>query len=291
MLAESRIIPLRRGDRRCRWLCIPGAGASVTSLLPLAQRLEGNCEVFGLQPRGLDSRLPPHATVEGAAGSALLELQSEFPHGELHLLGHSFGGWVAFEMACRLQALGREIASLTIIDSESPVAQAPPRPTRDGALHALVELYDLTLERPLGICPRDIDGKDLRYQVGLLHARLVANGLMPVRSSPDALRGILTCFESAHGCRYLPAAVYRGPVTLIVAQTMCGGPGATESQDDMVVNWRRYAPELSPRIAPGNHMTLLRSPNVDVVGLIASRPLPAHAPGPAAASEIEWTPQ
>ena len=100
--------------------CVPGAGSGVTSFIDLMSALDPSVPVHGLQPRGLDAEAPPHATVQAAAEHYLRALREACPAGPVHLLGHSFGGWVALEMALRLHEAGRPVASLTILDSEVP---------------------------------------------------------------------------------------------------------------------------------------------------------------------------
>src|SRR5205823_2753105 len=89
--------------------CVPGAGANVISFAELAGRLGQEWPVFGLQPRGLDGKLIPHSTVPAAAESYLRVIKEVQPKGPVHLVGHSFGGWVVFEMARRLCTDGRTI--------------------------------------------------------------------------------------------------------------------------------------------------------------------------------------
>jgi thioesterase domain-containing protein len=62
-------------------------------------------------------------------------------------LGHSFGGWIALELAQRLREEGAEVASLTIVDSRAPAeAGAQARPFGHAAtLAELVKLYQLRL--------------------------------------------------------------------------------------------------------------------------------------------------
>src|SRR6185312_15928563 len=100
--------------------CIPGAGANITSFLDLIAQLAEDLPIYGFQPRGLDGMLVPHSTVSAAAKAnlrAIYELDLDQP---IHLVGHSFGGWIAFEMANLLVGAGKRVSSLTIVDSEAP---------------------------------------------------------------------------------------------------------------------------------------------------------------------------
>ncbi|WP_144395750.1 alpha/beta fold hydrolase, partial [Pseudomonas sp. Kh7] len=79
-------------------------------------------QAYGLQARGLAAGEVPHCSVEVAAACHAQAIEALYPEGPLNLVGHSFGGWVAHAMAIRLQAKGREVRSLTLIDSEAPGA-------------------------------------------------------------------------------------------------------------------------------------------------------------------------
>src|SRR5690606_29190664 len=103
---ESSYYPLLRlggGERDVTSLfCVPGAGASVTSFADFVGSLPDGIRVYGLQPRGIDVADLPHIGVEAAAACNISALVGEeHPSGPVHLLGHSYGGAVAFEMAHR----------------------------------------------------------------------------------------------------------------------------------------------------------------------------------------------
>ena len=160
--------------------CVPGAGDSVTGFIGLSEALGRDWPLFGLQPRGLDGEAVPHSQVEAAAACYLKALEQECPQGPVHLVGHSFGGWVALEMALRLQAAGREVASLTVIDSESPERAVRPY-TTTAALVRLIEAMQLSAGKSLGIDLENFAGSDEVAQRRQLHAGMVGVGLLPGR--------------------------------------------------------------------------------------------------------------
>ncbi|HWK88508.1 MAG TPA: amino acid adenylation domain-containing protein, partial [Longimicrobium sp.] len=155
--------------------CVPGAGTSVTSFIELAGCVDPSWPVHGLQPRGMDGGTVPHTTVAAAAEHYLRAVHEACPEGPLHLLGHSFGGWVAFEMALRLREAGRPVASLTILDSDVPDDDGSSIREYDGrdAFLKLVEVLELTAERPLGIEPADAAALDEGGRLKLLHSRML----------------------------------------------------------------------------------------------------------------------
>ncbi|MET8560983.1 alpha/beta fold hydrolase [Streptomyces flaveolus] len=86
--------------------------------------------VIGLQARALsDPAYRPESVEELAAD--YLSLVTEFqPTGPYHLLGWSFGGRVAFEMAAALQRAGQQVGAVVLLDS-SPPPQVPFKASTD----------------------------------------------------------------------------------------------------------------------------------------------------------------
>jgi len=245
--------------------CVPGAGDSVTGFIGLTDALGPDWPIIGLQPRGLDGESVPHSQVESAATLYLQALERVCPQGPLHLVGHSFGGWVAFEMATRLQEAGREVASLTLIDSESPggngVVGKPY--TATAALLRLVEAMQLASGKSLGIDLAAFAEEDDGRQLALLHAGMVRVGLLSPRSTPQAMYGPARTFATALRTVYQPQRRYRGRALLVLAEDpTLDAAGNQREQQAMIQGWRGQVGELEVWYGPGNHFSLLKAPAV-----------------------------
>jgi thioesterase domain-containing protein len=248
--------------------CVPGAGDNVIGFNALAGALGGAWPVQGLQPRGVEGAYVPHVTVEAAARVYVQALDAVHPTGPVHLLGHSFGGWIAFEMAHQLRASGRAVASLTIIDSEAPGSAAilGREYTHLGVLVEMVRLLELIAEKSLGIDAAQLQCLDQAGQLKLLHERMVAVGLMPRRSEPDALHGTLRTFAAALRTVYRPLQTYPAPVRLVlVRDTSLDEASDRRQHQEILAGWRRWAPEVTYWRGPGNHFTVLKAPNVQTL--------------------------
>ncbi|MEX5594535.1 amino acid adenylation domain-containing protein [Pseudomonas orientalis] len=248
--------------------CVPGAGDSVTGFVGLSEALGRDWPLYGLQPRGLDGEAVPHSQVEAAAQCYLTALIHECPAGPVHLVGHSFGGWVALEMALRLQAMGREVASLTVIDSESPGGNGVVgRPyTSTAALLRLIEAMQLAAGRSLGIDPLDFAASDEVAQRQALHAGMVGVGLLPARSAGDAMVGPARTYAAALRTVYRPQARYDGVVRLVLARDPAlDAAGNQREQGLMIEGWRGQGRGLQVWYGGGNHFTLLKAPNVSAL--------------------------
>lgn len=82
----------------------------------LAQAIQTSHPIFGIQAKGVDGTEEPFDRIEDMAGCYLEALRELHPKGPYILIGYSFGGLVALEMAQRLLKTG-DIAMLVLLDA------------------------------------------------------------------------------------------------------------------------------------------------------------------------------
>ncbi|WP_156933349.1 non-ribosomal peptide synthetase, partial [Xenorhabdus cabanillasii] len=252
-------VTIQRGSQSVPPLfCIPGAGASSSSLLELALSFPPQLPVYALQARGLtDEHNCPHTSVEGAARTYIRYIRQIQPYGPYHLLGHSFGGWIAFEIALQLQAAGERVSDLILIDTDEP---NPPGNTlkpvnRVGTIMELIDIYNMMLSQPLPLTKQDFDDLDPNEQIKYLLHALVNAGLLPAKTPTSLLQGIIRVMQANLNTCYTPRTCYEGLVHLISAEE--GDAEETKTRETM---WRTYVTQLNPMLVPGNHMTMLSMP-------------------------------
>jgi thioesterase domain-containing protein len=259
------LIPLDDTERSgIPLLCVPGAGASVTSFNELVGAFGRRWPIYGLQPRGIDSTEQPHSTVEAAALCNLQAASGLTAAGPVHLLGHSHGGLVAYEMACRLQAQGRPVASLTIIDSGPPETSAGiiRDVTETEIFGKFVDAIRLSFERPLPLDHDVLAAGQAEAQLRHLHGAMIHAGILPARSAPEMLRGPLSAFAAALRSAYHPVAPYAGQLRLVQVGDPKLDAIADRQQQRHAEEWRRWAAEMEMWHGPGHHYSILRAPHV-----------------------------
>ena len=249
-------------------LCFPGAGAGALTFTDLITNMDPTISVLAYQPRGLDGLHLPHTKVETIVDWILRSTEIDLMKKPIHLLGHSFGGWVAFELAIRAQSLGIEIATLTLLDSDAPTPAStldPKFPSHQDLLNSWIEVFELTLEHPIGLKGSDLASLPESSQLKLIHEKLVDFHLLPRRSSPDSLRGPLHAFAAALRCQYYPANPFRGTLHLgFVGNATALTSSSPFTASDMTEGWNGLAERVVKFMTPGNHITTLKEPYVKV---------------------------
>ncbi len=265
---SSLVVLQTGGSNEPALVCVPGAGGNVTSFLPLAEHMGRSISIYGLQPRGIDGVLVPHSSVRAAAEQHVLTILKIGINAPINLLGHSFGGWLAFEIACQLESEGQTVASLTLLDSDVPDTDE-----LDSSEHSqveifekLIEIYEQLTEKRLGIKSVELEKLNFDGKRNLLHDRLVEVGFLNRRTTPMVLQGTLRSFASSVRTRYQPRSSFKGPLSLVlVADPKLSGVANISRYEKSVQEWRRWAPGVSTWNAPGNHMTILDEPYVQVL--------------------------
>ncbi|WP_071827427.1 non-ribosomal peptide synthetase [Xenorhabdus bovienii] len=266
---DPRVI-IQSGSRSVPPLfCMPGAGASASSLLGLALSFPQQLPVYSLQARGLgltDEHNFPYVSVEGAARAYIQIIRQTQPHGPYHLLGHSFGGWIAFEIALQLQAEGEQVSDLILVDTDEPDPQGrTPKPVnRTETIMKLIEIYNMILDRPLPLTKQDFDDLAPDEQLQYLLRALVNAGLFPAKTPISLLQGVVRVMQANLNTCYTPRTRYEGLVHLISAEE--GDVDETKTRETL---WNTHAAQLNTMHVPGNHMTMLSSPQIEhfVTGL------------------------
>lgn len=125
------LLPLREEGGRPPLFCVHPAAGIAWSYAGLTGPLGGDQPLYGLQARGLDgSRVLPGSIAEMAA-DYVARIRTVRPRGPYHLLGWSFGGVVAHEMAVQLQRAGEEVGLLAVLDSMPLATGADDAPAPD----------------------------------------------------------------------------------------------------------------------------------------------------------------
>ncbi len=113
---NDRVVKLRAGGGKPPLFAVHVNGGHLSDYLALANILNSDQPVLGLHPRGLNGRTPAAATMADLAADAISAMRGHTPNGPYRLIGYSFGGVVAYEMAQQLTSAGEEVSHLILLD-------------------------------------------------------------------------------------------------------------------------------------------------------------------------------
>lgn len=117
--ALDPMLALRPHGNRPPLFCVHPGGGMSWCYAALLGNLDVDRPLYGLQARGLrPGESPARGGVAEMAEDYLLLIREVQPHGPYHLLGWSFGGTVAHELACRMRAAGEQVGLLAMLDAE-----------------------------------------------------------------------------------------------------------------------------------------------------------------------------
>ncbi len=122
---------IERGGEAVRWPSLvpmqPGAGAAlfcvhgvrgdILRFHDLTRHLGPSRPIYSLRARGLDGQQAPHESIAEMAADYAAEITAAQPQGPYYLVGYSFGGLVAYEIARVLTRQGREVGLVGLIDT------------------------------------------------------------------------------------------------------------------------------------------------------------------------------
>ena len=249
---RSPIVPLKPRGNGAPIFMIPGMYGDVMELRALTNAIVSDRPLYGIRARGLAPGETPHHSVEEIAKDYVEHLRRVQPSGPYTLVGYSFGGLVAFEVACLLQDAGEKVEFLGLVDTDvhdrslkwpERLAFLIMRPLRYAGLVARAPIAHGTeiwrrffRTRSFGLPPGNMDDvmSPLLQRVASLNRRAFA------RFRPRRYDGMLTIFR----------AIERWP-------RFC----------DPLPIWRRLATDgLIIHEMPGNHFALMQGEGVRVLG-------------------------
>lgn len=118
----SGVVALHGRGSRPPLFWLPGGGGHPFAFRAVCLALGDDQPSYGLTLPGLEGREAPLDRVEDLAAHFVERIDRVRPDGPVGLVGYSFGGYVAYEIARVLQAAGREIHLLGILDTRVPGA-------------------------------------------------------------------------------------------------------------------------------------------------------------------------
>jgi amino acid adenylation domain-containing protein len=252
------LVQLHAGGADSPVFCVPGIGGNCHSLYHLAAALGHKHPVYAFQPRGLDGRSKPHTGIDEMADyylELLLSTQSEGPY---FLVGHSLGGSVAFEMAKRLEASGREVGFVALLDSGMPYgSNATDAVLNVQSLRALAYVYDQDID----IDAAALEGLTEEEQLKQIKPHLVKMGIVREDAGLTMVRGLMNVTNAQIRMSYQPDGTQVEQMLFIQAKERFADI-ELPILERAIAQWKRLSrrPFVHAHVS-GNHLSMLSQEN------------------------------
>jgi thioesterase domain-containing protein/acyl carrier protein len=231
-------------------LLLPGIGGHIFSFQRFARALPIDATIYGLRPFGMNGENDLPLTFGDIAEKYVDNLTRIEPVGPYIIAGYSFGSSLAFEIAQRLEKLGKPVQCFISFDSNAPNYPAPPgllskacliarQSAATGWRVAALRFWSLMHETVLSreeIIQREVE--EIRHEWrDILPARFYMENVLPVIWNA--------------GRRYLASGMLAAPVVLIRTTQ-----SVDTSEDDLrqsTCGWSDRARTVEVRVVEGAH--------------------------------------
>ena len=251
---RASLVRLRKGAEDAPLFLFGGIGADPNELAGVASRTRNLKAMIGVDfcTRDNDGQFPTSVAI--MAKHSCLAIRALQPRGPYHMVGYSFGGLIAIEVARLLREAGEEIALLGLIDTRYD--------SRHWPTGIFLRSQARLIRRHLAILLRSPPSSavpTLSYRARRLVTRFFGRQ-MPSSLITAASKTRLTSAEQH--CRvamrnYRPR-YYTGKITLFDSENDVAAP---EFGCAPVELWRKIASEIECRIVPSTHLSIVRDDN------------------------------
>ncbi len=125
------LVAIRPQGNKSPLFCVHGGGGGVLFTRNLVRHLNPDQPFYGLQSEAVHGYRLSNRQIEEMAARYISEILSIQPRGPYFLAGYCFGGIVAFEMACQLEAKGQRVALVALFNAANPSAHFGDSPFAD----------------------------------------------------------------------------------------------------------------------------------------------------------------
>jgi amino acid adenylation domain-containing protein len=271
--SRSILVPLQPHGHKAPLFFVHAISGEASTFTPLVNRLSPDQPFYGFQLPAVGGACIRFPSIEAMAARYVDELLAVRPDGVLLLGGYSLGGAVAFEMARQLTALGRRPALVSVVDEPSPGMRSTGWEPR-AAFRFLGNLGPWLVEEIRQNTPAQLAARAGRKLLAVLRRlarrfRPGQGGLVPVDISswfnsrvPEEFLAL--CEHNYRSLLAYAPSIYPGAVTFFRARAQ---PLFGPHEPDL--GWERLAAGgVTTHVVPGNHLSILREPQVGALAKI-----------------------
>ena len=263
-LLPPELITLQPHGTNSPFFCVHPTAGVVFPYYELARLIGRERPFYGLQSPGIDGRSQPLACIEDMAARYIKVVRQVQPQGPYLLGGWSLGAKIVFEMAVQLQRQGQEVAQILLLDTPAFPA------TKIGNLWQTFQFLPVVGREMWSYAfdyfnPPNTTREWQRKQTEKLGVeKAIALNFSTLKTKLQGASGLLRVIwtNSKALIDYKPS-VYDGKITIFSTR---GSLSTFKNSQQPNWGWNSLTTtEVDVRQIPGNHMTFLRQPHVQVL--------------------------
>ena len=262
---HSHLVPLKKSGTRPLLFCLPGVGDdNAAGFLEMANALPEDQPVYGFRWPAMNGTTDL-LSIEQLAELYLSEIRRTQEVGPYYLCGQSLGGLIAYEIATLLVSAGEEIGVLALFDADNPAFVAN-LSVRESLRFRRKYLLDRASKYYQNIRRGKI--KDVMADAFLFFRGHVTTAVgISIRTMlrllkqpmPKMMRSRVLTFAAAWHT-YCPRE-YTKKLVLFKARDR-----RAEYDDDETLGWKTCVRGgVEVHVTPGDHVSMMRSPHVEVL--------------------------
>ncbi|MFI7633178.1 alpha/beta fold hydrolase [Nonomuraea sp. NPDC049400] len=210
-------VPLRPDGDGEPLICVHPAGGGVFCYQDLARSPELAFPVYALQAEGLEPGERPLEGIDALAAEYLERARPLHGAGGWRLCGWSFGGLVAYEMACQLADAGEDVEILAMLDPPIRTGSDEPATDEIGVLADFLEYFAAISDREPAMRREEVAALDPAVRRSRVLSSMRSASLLPPGAGEERLSRMLDVFScNRHAMVAYRPRPYRGAALLFV---------------------------------------------------------------------------
>jgi len=253
----SPLFPINPNGSKVPIFCVHPYSGMALCYIELAKLLGPEQPFYGLQALGLEKGQEPLTQVEDMANLYLPAIRQVQQKGPYILLGWSYGGYVALQMANELTAQGEQIAFLGLLDAWAPSEL----PDDDLLEEIIVPLFGGNISLPA----KEFQKLTSNEQALLILKQARQDNLLPPDFELDDIKRFLEVLSlNLKAIREYSPPPYPGAMTLFRAEK--GSLGLSQevfAAMEPTLGWaKKNVGQVEVETVPGYHEYMVYKPNV-----------------------------
>lgn len=259
----SCLVPIKKAEGRPPLFCLHPAGGEVWLYQELADLLERDQPIYGVQSQALQVSASEQTSIQSMARTYMMALRERQPEGPYHLFGWSMGGVLAVAVAAELEQAGQQVAFVGLLDAYLAAEEQERDPLEGlgaafaGSLFQAFALLSVEEQAELRSELLALSGNE-RVKRALVWGK--ERRSLPDYISEETLAAQVALIET----HSLLLTDYCPPI--IEAPMIVWWAQEEQSEPEARTDWRRYTRgEVLEEVIEGNHFTVIRVPFIELV--------------------------